>query len=124
MLVDYAATEMGFLDDYYDAAPKEKSIRENGITAFVLHFAQCLIFNKKNCVKTTLIADALLKSFYSRLGFKVTKDFATSINFEEARKRFCYETGISKADQKKILAYNVYTPSHDVLHFFMTIKLT
>ena len=88
MLVDYAATEMGSLDDYSDAAPKGKSIRENGITTFLLHFAQCIIFNQTNYFKTTLIADASFKSFYSRLGFKVIKDFANSPNFEETRKQF------------------------------------
>ena len=91
---------MGLLDDYLDAEPNHKSIRGNGITTFLLHVSQCIIFNKKNHVKTTLIIDALLKSFYSRLGFKVIKDFATSTNFEKARSRFHYETGKSKADQK------------------------
>ena len=45
MLVGYAVTEMGFLDDYSDTAPQEKSIRGNGITTFLLHAAQCIIFN-------------------------------------------------------------------------------
>ena len=124
MLVEYSDTEMGFLDDYLDADPNHKSIRVNGITTFLLHVAQFIIFDQTNRVKTILIADALLKLFYSRLGFKVIKDFATSTNFEEARRRFHYETGKSKSDQKKLLAYSVFTPSHDVLYFFMTIKLT
>ena len=124
MLVEYEITEISFLNDYSDADPNHKSIRGSGITKFLLHVAQCIIFNQKNCVKTILIDDASLKSFYSRLGFKVIKDFATSTNFEEACSWFHYETGKSKADQKKLLAYSVYTPSHDVLHFFMTIKLT
>ena len=81
---------MGFLDDYSDADPKVKSIRGNGITIFLLHVSQCIIFNQKNRVKITLIADASLKLFYSRLGFKVIKDFANSPNFEEARKKFHY----------------------------------
>ena len=115
---------MGSLEDYSDAAPKGKIIRGNGMTTFILHVAQCIIFNQTNCIKTKLIADASLKSFYSRLGFKVIKDFANSPNLEEARKQFHYESGKSKADQKNILVYNVYKPSHDVLHFFMTIKLT
>ena len=34
MLVEYAATEMGFLDDYYDADPDHKIIRGNGITVY------------------------------------------------------------------------------------------
>ena len=124
MLVDYAVTEMGSLDDYSDADPQGKSMRGNGITTFLLHVTQCIIFNQTNCVETTLIADASLKSFYSRLGFKVIKDFANSPNFEEACKRFHYESGKSKEDHKKILAYNIYKPSHDVLHLLMTIELT
>ena len=71
MLVEYAATEMGLLDDYSDAGPNHKSIRGNGITTFLLHVAQCIISNIKNRVKTIRIADASLKSFYSRLGFTV-----------------------------------------------------
>ena len=31
MLIEYAATDMGFLDDYSDADPNNKSIRGNGI---------------------------------------------------------------------------------------------
>ena len=96
MLVYYAVTEMGSLDDYSDAAPQGKSMRGNGITTFLLHISQYIIFNKKNRVKTTLIAEASLKSFYSKLGFKVIKDFANSPNFEEARKQFHYESGKSK----------------------------
>ena len=45
MLVEYSATEMGFLDDHLDADPNHKSIRGNGITTFLLNFAQCIIFN-------------------------------------------------------------------------------
>ena len=101
VLVEYAATEMGFLDDYSDSDPNHKSIRGNVITTYLLHVAQCIISNKKNRVKTVLIDDASLKSFYSRLDFKVIKDFATSTNFEEARRRFHYETGKSKADQNE-----------------------
>ena len=115
---------MGSPYDYSGAAPKGKIIRGNGITTFLLHVSQCIIFNQTNRFKATLIADATLKSFYSRLGFKVIKDFANSPNFEEACKQFQYESGKSKADQKKLLAYNVYKPSHYVLHFFMTIELT
>ena len=98
MLVEYAATEMGFLDDYSDADQNQRIIRGNGIDTFLLHVAQCIIFNKTNCVKTILISNALLKSFYSRLGFKVIKDFATSTNFEEACRKFHYETGKSEAN--------------------------
>ena len=65
--------------------------------------AQCIIFNLTNCVKTILIANASLKSFYSRLGFTVIKDFVTSTNFEAACSQFHYETVKSKADQKKTI---------------------
>ena len=68
MLVEYTATEMGFLDDYSDADPNHKRVRENGITTFLFHVAQCIIFCLTNCVKTILIANASWKSFYSRLG--------------------------------------------------------
>ena len=60
-------------------------------------------YNQTNCVKTTLIAKALMNSFYSRLGFKVFKDFANIPNFEEARKQFHYESGKYKEDQKKTI---------------------
>ena len=56
MLVEYAATEMGFLHDYLYADPNHKSI-----TTFLLQVAQCIIFNQTNRVKTVLIADASLK---------------------------------------------------------------
>ena len=58
MLVEYAATEIGFLDDYSDADPNHKSIRGNGITTFLFHVAQCIVFNQTNRVKTILIANA------------------------------------------------------------------
>ena len=103
MLVEYAATEMGFLDDYSDADPNHKSIRGIGITTFPFHVAQCIIFNIKNHVKTTIIANASLKSFYSRLGFTVIKYFLTSTNFEAACSRFHYEKGKSKAEQKQTI---------------------
>ena len=103
MLVEYAATEMGFLDGYSDADPIHKIIRGNGITKFLFHVAQFIIFNLANRIKTILIANASLKSFYSRLGFKVIKDFATSTNFVEDRRRFHYETGKYKADQTKTI---------------------
>ena len=97
MLVEYAATEMGFLDDYSDADPNHKSIRVNGITKFLFHVAQCIIFCLTTSLKTILIANSSLKSFYSRLGFTVIKDFATSTTFEAASSHFHYEKGKSKA---------------------------
>ena len=39
MLVEYAATEMAFLDDYSDFDPNHKSIGVNGITTFLLQVA-------------------------------------------------------------------------------------
>ena len=96
-LIEYADTEMGFLDDYSDADPNHKGIRGNGITKFLFHVAQCIIFHLTNCFKTILTANASLKSFYSRLGFTVIKDFVTSTTFEAARSRFNYEKGKSKS---------------------------
>ena len=69
MLVEYADTEMGFLDDYSYADPNHKGIRGYCITSFLFHVAQCIIFHLTNCVKTILIANSSLKSFYSKLGF-------------------------------------------------------
>ena len=97
MLVEYVATEMGFLDDYSDADPNHKSIRGNGITTFLFHVAQCILFRLKNCVNTILIDNASLKSFYLRLGFTFIKDFVTSTIFEAARRQFHYEKGKSKS---------------------------
>ena len=42
-----------------------------------------------------------MKSFYSRLGFKVIKHLARYPNFKEDCKRFNYESGTSKSFQKK-----------------------
>ena len=61
MLVEYADTEMGFLDDYLEADTNHKSIRGNGITTFLLHVAQCIVSNQTNRVKTIIIADVSLK---------------------------------------------------------------
>ena len=124
MLVDYAATKMGSPDDYSDADPQGKSMRENGITTFLLHVAQCIIFNQTNCVKITLIDDSSLKSFYSRLGFKVIEDFVNSSHFEEACKQFHYESGKSKADQKKTIGLKCSQTIPRRVTFFMAIELT
>ena len=50
-----------------------------------------------------IVANASLKSFDSRLGFTVIKDFATSTNFEVAHSRFHYEKGKSKSEQKQTI---------------------
>ena len=101
-MVDYAVTEMGCFDEYQDAAPRAKKMRVNGITSFLLTFNQTKVFT------ITLIAKAQLKSLYSRLGFKVIKDFSTSPNFEKNRNQFQYESGKSKSLRGKKLAYNVF----------------
>ena len=90
-------------NDYSDAAQRAKTMRVNGITKFILHVAQCITFCQENIVTTTLIAKESLKSFYSRLGFKVFFDLATSTHLEEARNRFNYESGKSKVLQKKTI---------------------
>ena len=51
----------------------------------------------------TIISEASLKSFYSRLGFKVSKDFSTFTNFEEARKKFHYKSGKPGSFQKQTI---------------------
>ena len=103
MLIEYAAKEMGFLDYYSDADPNHKSIRGNGITTFLFHVSQCILFCLTNYVKTILITNASLNTFYSRLGFTVIKYFVTSTTFEAARSQSHYEKGKSKADQKKTI---------------------
>ena len=85
---------------YSDNDPNHKSIRGNGITTFLFHVAQCIIFCLTNSVKTILIVNASLKTFSSRLGFTVIKDFMTSTTFEAARRRFHYDTGKSKYIRK------------------------
>ena len=92
MLVDYAVTEMSWFDDYSDGAPRAKTMRGNGITTCRLHVAQCITFSQTNVFTATLISESLLDSFYSSLGFKVNKYFATSPHFEEARNGFNYKS--------------------------------
>ena len=82
MLVDYAIIEMGCFGGYLYAAPRAKTMTVNGISTFLLHVAQCISLCQTNIVTAKLISEALLKPFYSRIGFKVIKDFATSPNFE------------------------------------------
>ena len=91
MLVDYAVTDMGCFDDYLDSAPRAKTMKRNDLNTFILHVSQCITSNQIKFVTSTIIAESRLKSLYSRLGFKVIKDFATSPNFEKSRKQFNYE---------------------------------
>ena len=67
-------------------------MRGDVITNFILHVAQCITFNQTKFVTGALNAEAQLKSLYSRLGFKVIKDFATYPHFEETLKIFHYES--------------------------------
>ena len=62
MLVDYTVIDMGFFDDYSDAAPRAKTMRGNGITTFLLHGYQWIAFNRTKFVTATLIDKARLKS--------------------------------------------------------------
>ena len=76
-------------------------MRVNGITTnFILHVDQYKIFNETKFFIATLIANARLKSLYSRLGFKVIQDFAKSPNFKEVCKQFNYESGRAKELKK------------------------
>ena len=115
---------MVFLDDYCDADPNHKIIRVNGITTFLFHVAQCIIFCLKICVKIILISNASLKSFYSRLGFTVIKDFVTSTTLKRLAADLIMRNENIRQNRNKLLPYSVYTPSHDELDFFMTIELT
>ena len=90
---------MGCFDDYSDATSHSKKMSGNGITTFLLQVTQCITFNQK-IVTATLIAEAYLKSLYSKLDFKVIKYFMTSLNFEKARKQFNHESGKSNTFQK------------------------
>ena len=107
MLVDYAVKYMGCYDDSSDSAPRDKTMRVNVITTFLLHVAKFITFNKK-LVTATLFDKARLKSLYSRLGFKVIKDFATYHHLEKARKQFHYELGKSKELQKQTIGLQFY----------------
>ena len=103
MSMDYVVIEMGFLDNYSDAAPRAITMRGNDITTFLLHVSQCITFNQTRFVTEKPFVEALLKSLYSRLGFKIIIIFSTLHNFEKARKKFHFEPGKSKATQKKIV---------------------
>ena len=111
--VYYAFIEKGCFDDFLDAAPRAKKIRVNGVTTFLLHVDQSITFNQTKFVTETLIFEARLKELYSRLGFKVIKDFATSPTFEKARKRFNCESEKYALLQKK----------KNCLQFYQTIPL-
>ena len=106
--MDYSVTEMGCFDDYSDAAPQATTMRGNCIHTFHLHVSQCITLNHTYFVLVTLISKSRLKSLYSRLGFKIIKYFATSPNFEEARKQFHYESGKSKEFQKQTIVLRCY----------------
>ena len=55
MLLDYGVIEIGRFDDYSDAAPRAKTMRGNGITTFLLHVSQCIIFNFKKLLQQHLL---------------------------------------------------------------------
>ena len=90
ILVYYTVTYVGCFGDYLDDAPRAKIFRGNGITTFLFHVAQCITFHQTKFVTATHIAEASLKSLYSRLGFKVIQDFSQSLNFEKACNQFQY----------------------------------
>ena len=102
MLVDYAGTEAGILDNYSDAAPDNKSIRGLGSATLLLHIAQCFAFLQTQHVTAILIAENTLHSFYTQLGFKKIKDFKSLPKFKDARQCFHYA---NHTDEDKIVAY-------------------
>ena len=83
-------------------------MRANSINTFLLHVTQCITFNQTKFITETLITESRLKSLYSRLDFKVIKYFATFPNFEEACKRFHYESEKSKELQKQKIVLQFY----------------
>ena len=107
MLVDYAVTEMGCFDDYLYDALCSKTMRGNGINSFLLQVAQCITLHQKQFVTEIRFAEALLKSLYSRLGFKVIKDLETPPNFEVAPNNIITSQENPKHCRNKQLAYNV-----------------
>ena len=68
-------------------------MRGNGCTSFLLHVSQCIIVNQMNFVIEILIDEVWLKLLYTRFDLKVIKYLAKSTDFEEACKRFHYESG-------------------------------
>ena len=98
MTIDYAVTEFGCFDHYSDASPVANTMRGNGITVFLLHVAQCIVFEKSKIKAATLVANIHLKGYYSKLGFKVIKDFDTLESMKIARERFHYEANSSQKD--------------------------
>ena len=94
--------------DYLDDAPHAKTMRGNVFTTFRLHVSQCINFNQTKFVKATFISETSLKSLYSKLGFKVIKDFATFPNYKKACKQFNYESGKSNALQRKTVGLQCY----------------
>ena len=121
MLVGYAVIEMVCFDDSLYAAPHSKTMRGDCITLFLLHIYRFIIVNKTRFVTETLVAKDWLNSLYSRLGFKVIKDFVIYPNLEEACEQFHYESGKERKWRNKKLAYNVIKLSHNVLQLFITI---
>ena len=69
MLIEYAATEMGFLDDYSDADKNHKSIRGNGITTYIFHVAQCILFCLTNYVKNNTYYQCLIEVILFKVRF-------------------------------------------------------
>ena len=55
MLVGYVVRDMGCFDDCSDDAPRDKTMTGNGITAFLLHVAQCITFNQKQLLQQHLL---------------------------------------------------------------------
>ena len=100
-------------------------MRRNGITIFLLHVAQCITFRQTNIFTATVIAKALLKSFYLKLAFKVILMISRHLPIS---KRLVTDLITSqenlKHSRKNQLAYNLIKPSHDVLQLFMTIEYT
>ena len=69
---------------------------ETVLPPFFCTFPNVSLPIKQNVLQQHLFAKVLLKSLYSRLGFKAIGDFAISPNFEKASNWFHYESGNTK----------------------------
>ena len=108
MLVSLSVTYMCCFVNYSDAAPHAKTMGLNGITNFILNVSKCITFNQTKILTETLITEAWLKSFYSRLGFKFIEDFVTYPKLEEACEIFHYKSGKPKEFQKQTIGLQCY----------------
>ena len=84
-----------------------QKMRANGITTFILHVSQCITFNKTKFVAATLIAEAPLKSLYSRLVSRWLKMLRHLLVSKRLANDFVMSKQNPKYFRNKKLAYNI-----------------